>query len=152
MVYMRLLALAVFTAAVAPALDLCVQNEAGIDARTMMLTVHHVRQYRSELRTEIQVRCSGDSVRVTFGGYPGIGHPADALGATRTSKGRIQPEIQIFAKSVHEMLPQATVEVRARALARVVAHELSHYLEQRAEHQNGLDQPSFDAKALVAMH
>lgn len=152
MVYMRLLVLALITTAVAPALDLCVQNEAGMDAQTVMLTVHHLRQYRGELRTEIQARCSADSVRVTFSGYPGVGHPSDALGATRILKGRILPEVQIFTKSVIEMLPGAALEAHARALAKVVAHELSHYLQQRRGHDDGLDRPEFDRQALVAMH
>ncbi|MBS1829827.1 MAG: hypothetical protein JST93_31295 [Acidobacteria bacterium] len=144
--------LAVVTAAVAPALDLCVQNEAGMDARKMMLTVHHLRQYRGELSTDIQVRCSAESVRVTFVGYPGEGHPSDALGATRIAKGRILPEVQIFTKPVQEMLPGARPEVEARALAKVVAHELMHYLQQRAGHLHGLDQPKFDSRTLLAMH
>ncbi len=149
---MRLLALVVITAAGAPALDLCLQNEAGLDAQAMMLTVHHLRQYQEELRTAVNVRCSADSVRVTFASYPGAGHPADALGATRTTKGRILPEVQIFTKSVQQMLPGATVEVWARALSKVVAHELSHYLRQRAGHGNDLDQAEFDGRSLVAMH
>ena len=152
MVYMRLLILALIATAVAPALDLCVQNEAGMDAQTVMLTVHHVRRYRGELRTEIVARCSADSVRVTFSGYPGVGHPSDALGATRILKGRILPEVQIFTKSVIEMLPGAALEAHARALAKVVAHELSHYLQQRRGHDDGLDRPEFDRQALVAMH
>ncbi|MFN7933450.1 MAG: hypothetical protein U0R19_08995 [Bryobacteraceae bacterium] len=60
--------------------------------------------------------------------------------------------MQIFTKSVIEMLPGAAVEVRARALAKVVAHELSHYLQQRAGHEEGLDRPEIDGQTLVAMH
>lgn len=152
MIYMRLLALVIVTATLAPAVDLCVQNEARLDAQTVMLVVHHLRQYQEELGTGIQVRCSSASVRVTFAGYPGVGHPADALGATRTANGRILPEVQIFTKSVQELLPNATAELRARALAKVVAHELSHYLRQQAVHGASLDQAWFDTHALVAMH
>ena len=151
MVYMRLLLLAALTVSISPALDFCVKNEGGLDSQTLMLTLHYLRQHQDRLGTSLNPSCSASAVRITFGTVPESPHPPDALGATRTVGGRILSEIRIFARAVENQLPGASVETRARALAKVAAHELSHYLHQEAKHSHGLDRPVFDTQALIAL-
>lgn len=151
MVYMRLLVLAILTVSISPALDLCVRNEAGLDHQTLMLTLHQIRQNQGKVDATITTGCSASSIRLTFALSPEAPHPPDALGATRTSAGRILPDIRIFTQSVSRMLPTAGPECRARALAKVVIHELSHYLRQSGGHGHGLDQPAFDAQTLLSL-
>lgn len=151
MVYMRLLVLVTLTVSISPALELCLRNEAGMDHQTLMLTLHHVRQQQEKLGVTLTPGCSEGSVRLTFALIPLAPHPPDALGATRTAPGRILPDIRIFTQSVTRMLPTAGPECRARALAKVVIHELSHFLRQSGSHGHGLDQPVFDAQTLLSL-
>ncbi|MBL8218834.1 MAG: hypothetical protein JNL62_06380 [Bryobacterales bacterium] len=143
--------LAALTVSISPALDLCVRNEAGLDHQTLMLTLHHIRQNQDKLGTTLNLGCSEGSIRLTFALAPAAPHPADALGATRTAGGKILPDIRVFTQPVSRMLPSAGPECRARALAKVAAHELSHYLRQDGGHGHGLDQPTFDAQTLLTL-
>lgn len=150
MVYMRLLLLVTLTASITPAAELCIRNEAGLDAQTLMLTMHHIRGHQELLGVDFVQGCSASSIRLTFRAVPQAPHPQDALGATRVTAGKVQPEILIFAKSILQMLQGASAECKARALAKVVAHELSHYLRQKKDHGEGLDRRQFDAEFLTS--
>ena len=143
--------LAILTMSISPALDLCVRNLAGLDHQTLMLTLHHIRQNQDKLGVSLTQGCSAGSIRLTFALNPEAPHPPDALGATRTAGGKILPDIRIFTQSVSRMLPSSGPECRARALAKVAFHELSHYLRQDGGHGHGLDQPTFDAQTLLSL-
>ncbi|MBL8174640.1 MAG: hypothetical protein JNK48_08220 [Bryobacterales bacterium] len=147
---MRLLLLAAWTASMAPALDLCVRNEAGLDNGTLLLTMHHIRQNPGKAG-RLSFACSASAVRVTFAAHQEGPHPPDALGATRSAGGKILPDIIVFTRSVLQMLGEAGVDGQARALAKVVAHELSHYFRQQRGHDEGLDKPFLDAQELIAL-
>ncbi len=150
MVYMRLLLLVALTASITPAVELCIRNEAGLDVQTLMLTTHYIRRHEELPGSNFTQGCSASSIRLTFGNLPQAPHPPDALGATRVTAGRVQAEILIFARSILQMLQGASAECKARALAKVVAHELSHYLRQKKEHGEGLDRAVFDSEFLIS--
>lgn len=144
--------LAALTASISPALDLCIKNEAGLDVQTLMLVGHNLRQHQQKLGVPLRLGCSESAVQIAIRSAPEAGHPADALGATRVSGGRILPVIYVFAGTVRSFINCSEVETHARAMALVLAHELSHFVRQETGHGEGLDKAAMDVRQLVALN
>lgn len=69
-----------------------------------------------------------------------------ALGLAYREADRILPRIDVYMRPIERILGGA-LHARAvgRAVARVAAHELAHYLQQRTSHDcDGLLRPGFD--------
>ena len=63
--------------------------------------------------------------------------PSDVLGLAYRSNGRILPRLEIFLDPVKRVTRKRDWEGLGRALARVAGHELLHYLNQSASHDDG---------------
>lgn len=88
---------------------------------------------------------------VKFVQAPQPPHPSDALGAVRVRDGDVQPEIVIFYEPVRMLLPTRLPGIEARALAKVLAHELSHLVSNRTGHHgSGLHSALFSTGYLLS--
>jgi hypothetical protein len=78
------------------------------------------------------------------------GHP-DVLGRTPVAGSRILPQAEVFAGSVMRLLGDTRSHARlGRAVARVAAHEIGHYLSQERDHHDaGLMGSQLTAAQLV---
>ena len=77
------------------------------------------------------------------------GVPADALGRAPMVDGKIVPALEVFKGSVAAVSGATDLETLGRALGRVAAHELLHYLLQQSGHNvTGLLQERLDSTAL----
>jgi hypothetical protein len=67
-----------------------------------------------------------------------------ALGLTRVAQGRPLPQIELYLNPILRLLDTRTPALVGRALARVAAHELVHYVSRRTDHDAaGLFQASY---------
>lgn len=62
------------------------------------------------------------------------GVPADALGRAHMVDGKILPALEVFKGPVAQLSGANDLETLGRALGRVAAHELLHYLLQQSGH------------------
>ena len=62
--------------------------------------------------------------------------PPDVLGLTMLSRGRILPRLEVFTEPVARFTGAADLQALGRALGRVAAHELGHYVRQTSEHED----------------
>jgi hypothetical protein len=77
-------------------------------------------------------------------------HPPDALGAIQVSQGRVAPPALVFVDAVARYSRATGERALGRALARVAAHELLHFLRQSEEHaHDGLLQEKLTAQDLT---
>jgi hypothetical protein len=74
-----------------------------------------------------------------------------ALGIARKKAGRILPDLELYVQPVILRLGHLRVSgVVGRTLARIAAHEMVHYLDQRHDHDEaGILQPSFTIAQLA---
>ncbi len=77
--------------------------------------------------------------------------PRDVLGLTMWSRGRILPRIEVFSEPVAEFTRAGDLQTLGRALGRVAAHELGHYVRQTTEHdEKGPMRADLPSSELVA--
>jgi hypothetical protein len=133
-------------------LKLCVRYESGIPSYSRQLIADHLLTYQEALKSKIRFDCeTGASVEVRFVQAPEPPHPSEALGAIRVQDGDVRPEIVVFYQSVRMLLPTRLPVVEARALAKVVAHELSHLVSNRTVHDRaGLNAPVYSTAYLMS--
>ncbi len=62
--------------------------------------------------------------------------PQDVLGLSVMRGGRILPQVEVFTEPVGRLTGTGDLELLGRALGRVAAHELGHYMRQTAEHED----------------
>lgn len=75
--------------------------------------------------------------------------PADALGRAPMVDGKIIPAVEVFKDPVARLSGANDLETLGRALGRVAAHEMLHYLLQQSGHNvTGLLQERLGAEAL----
>ena len=89
--------------------------------------------------------CKGPVVSLVISTHPPARY-ARALGLAHRTGDRIFPQLEIYTQPILKMLGERTSAAQlGRALARVAAHELGHYLRQQVHHDDkGLMRASFD--------
>jgi hypothetical protein len=95
--------------------------------------------------------CAGPAISLVISAHAPARY-ANALGLARRDGRRIFPELHIYQEAVRRLIGhRASVAQLGRALARVAAHELGHYLLQEAHHEEkGLMRASFEAAQLFS--
>jgi hypothetical protein len=80
------------------------------------------------------------------------GREADVLGAARLEQSRIAPRLEIYLDRVVALMPDSRCwNVVGRAVARVAAHEVAHYIDQNTHHSRaGLLQERFSGVQLAS--
>ncbi|MBK7928863.1 MAG: hypothetical protein IPJ98_15665 [Bryobacterales bacterium] len=101
-----------------------------------------VEEWRQELGRIVE--SSGRELRIADCDEPGAMqvyfmriHPFEnsALGAARTRGEVVLPLLELYTEPVAAMLGTRLPGVLGRALARVTAHEMAHYLRQETHHE-----------------
>jgi hypothetical protein len=94
--------------------------------------------------------CEPDAIQIALL-RQGENKPGDVLGAAKIEGSGISKRLEIYFEPVVETIPAANCwTVIGRALARVAAHEVSHYLEQSRGHAEfGLMQTRFTGSQLA---
>jgi hypothetical protein len=95
--------------------------------------------------------CEPDAIRLSL--YSKAqGHGADVLGAARLEQSKIAPRLEIYLDRVVAMMPETRCwNVVGRALARVAAHEVAHFVGQDPRHaEAGLLRAQFSGSQLAS--
>lgn len=91
-----------------------------------------------------------DSVRIRLDARPD-GMPSDVLGAARLEGERVAPDLIVFPREIQRFTGANDCERWGRAIARVAAHEIAHYLRQSLRHEEqGLMREAFSPTQLSA--
>lgn len=135
-------------------LKVCLHYDAKTSKDVQKLIQEEIARYEEWLGAKLSFDCAGPAgVFVAVLGRAPAGMELDALGATRLSRGVVMPEVVVFRETIRELLPvQMRMEgTEARAIARVVAHELGHYLTASTGHRrNGVNDESLTAGHLLS--
>ena len=129
------LAPALFATSGTDVLRICTDDRAGLD----VVTALHMRREAGALAQHLGVRtvfhdCGPGAVRVRIL-TASVSEP-DVLGKARVSDSRIMPEVHLYVKHVERRVAQVNPLLLGRALGRVLAHELGHYVLQTQEHES----------------
>ena len=127
-------------------LAICVEDRVGLGS-------HARAALHSELAIligAVQAGCGDTAVRVSVR-YQAPPEYAAALGLARREGPRILPRLEIFLDPVLRLLgPARSAEVVGRALARVTAHEVAHFVLQQSGHEErGLMKERFPGHLLA---
>lgn len=81
----------------------------------------------------------------------GANHDPDVLGAAHRRDATIEPRLEVYIEPVRELIPEVRCWTTiGRALARVAAHEVAHYVDQSVEHsERGLLNAGFSGTQLA---
>lgn len=119
-------------------LTVCLRNPGVLPRETLISAEQTLWRVEKRLGASIRTTygdCSSPrAVVVTFVAEPSPTHPADALGATRTSGSAVRPETLIFFKTAASILRNPSEHEHGVALGNIIAHELHHYLKQTIHH------------------
>ena len=130
--------------------SVCVEDRVGLNSFTRNAFKAEVRQLVpvKELRLSIG-RCLEPAVTVVVAAHPPARY-ASALGLAYRSGNRVFPELRVYMQPVLKLLGEQTSAAQlGRALARVAAHELGHYLLQQTDHDDeGLMRRGFEGSEL----
>jgi hypothetical protein len=96
-------------------------------------------------------RCKGPAISLVISAHAPARY-ARALGLARRHGARVFPELHVYQEPVRRIIGQQASAVQfGRALARVAAHELGHYLLQETPHEEtGLMRASFQTAQLAS--
>lgn len=131
--------------------QVCLDDQAGLNAPAEGA---FYREFQSLIGVRgvqlVEQGCEPDSIRLSVF-RQAAGRESDALGAARVEGAAIAPQLEVYLDRVVALLPESQCwNVIGRALARVAAHEVAHYLNQGAEHDEaGLLQARFSAHELA---
>jgi hypothetical protein len=132
--------------------QVCLNDQAGLNAPAEGA---FYREFQSLLGGRgvqlVEQGCEPDSIQLSV--YrQASGRKHDALGAARVEGTAITPQLEVYLDNVVALLSDSQCwTVVGRAIARVAAHEVAHYLDQSAEHdESGLLRARFSGSDLAA--
>ena len=130
------------------AVDLCIINGAKLNLPTL-----------SALQSELRILVPGGKVRLDASScdftallLDVTSEHSDVLARTRLKGGRIAASTELFVPVIHDILGETrSPKLLGRALARVIAHEIGHFLNQSGTHQTvGAMQTHFGIRDLTS--
>jgi hypothetical protein len=132
--------------------QVCLDDQAGLNTPAL-------GSFYKEFQTLVGPRgvelaesgCEPDAIRLSLFPKAQI-HDADVLGAARVERSRIAPRLEIYLDRVVAMMPETRCwNVVGRALARVAAHEVAHFIGQDRRHtEAGLMRAHFSGSQLAS--
>ena len=130
-------------------LRLCVENQADVSVPARAELLLELVRLLPGVALSDPSPCPEDAIRVALT-KSSAGHPPDALGAIQMDQGRIAPPALVFVDAVAHYSGATGEGALGRALARVAAHELLHFLRQTEQHaHDGLLQEKLTAQDLT---
>jgi hypothetical protein len=140
-------ALLVVGVASAEVRTICLEDRVALDAFSR-------KAFETEIRKLVPLQglsltsgtCSGPAVSLVISTHPPARY-ARALGLAHRNGDRVFPLLEIYTQPIRKLLgEQPSAAQLGRALARVAAHELGHYLRQQLHHEEtGLMRASFNS-------
>jgi hypothetical protein len=132
--------------------QVCLDDRAQVNAPTLGSFYKEFQSLVGPHGVELaESGCEPDAIRLSL--YRRAqGHGADVLGAAPREGSRIAPRLEIYLDRVVAMMPETRCwNVLGRALARVAAHEVAHYMDQNRRHSDaGLMQARFSGAQLAS--
>ena len=112
--------------------SICISDRVGVGSAALRVFHAELNQLVASTVTEKPARC----IEVTIRATPPSRYPS-ALGLTWRAGDRILPSIEIYTRTITALL-ESDLHAAAlgRALAKVLAHELTHYVRQREDHES----------------
>jgi hypothetical protein len=139
-------ALLVAGVATAEVRSICLDDRVALNAFSRKAFEVEIRELIPLQRlTLASAPCKHPAVSLVISTHPPARY-ARALGLAHRSGSRIFPQVEIYTQPILKLLgEQSSAAQLGRALARVAAHELGHYLRQQQHHDDrGLMRASFD--------
>jgi hypothetical protein len=116
------------------AVTLCIENSAKLDGMTLKAAQNELQGILVESRLSVTMAgCDGAKIRVQLVSLP-LEPDSSALGASRIELGRITPDLAVFVNPIRRLIGTSLPHPLGKALARVAAHEVGHYLKQTSHH------------------
>ncbi|MEP7364595.1 MAG: hypothetical protein ABI972_15170 [Acidobacteriota bacterium] len=123
-----------FAAADRPGLTVCVANPAAVEKSLAQEWEGELRRILQASDRDLRVAACEEAgaVQVYFMRF----HPSEtsALGAARTRRERVLPMVEVYTEPVAALIGTRLPALLGKAMARVTAHELTHYVRQETEH------------------
>lgn len=129
----------------------CFEDRVGLD-RSARAVFETALRNLAPAGTEIKLGvCDGQAISLSLNTYPPERY-SKALGLAYRSGNQVLPELRIYLRPVLKILGnQPSSVLVGRALARVAAHEINHYVRQQTGHVcQGLMRESFSGLQLAA--
>ncbi len=116
--------------------QVCLEDRAGLNAPAEGAFYREFQSLAGPRGVQlVDGACGADSIRLTVYREAAV-HASDALGGARVEESVVTPRLEVYLDRVVAVLPETQCwTVIGRALARVAAHEVAHYLDQRVEHE-----------------
>jgi hypothetical protein len=146
------IAVALFGAALAAAevRSVCLEDRVGLSNFTRKAFEAEVRQLIPAREVRLSAGpCLGPAVTIVIATHPPARY-SSALGLAHRNGDRVFPELRLYTQPVLKTMGEQTSAAQlGRALARVAAHELGHYLLQQTNHDDeGLMRRGFESSEL----
>jgi hypothetical protein len=137
--------------ALAQTREVCLDDRAGLNAPTMGSFYQEFQLLAGARGVRIEDdACRADAIRISLQ-RSAPQHPSDVLGAAPLAGLQIAPRLEVYVDRVVELMPERQCwNVVGRALARVAAHEVAHFLDQEQQHADaGLLRARFSGAQLA---
>ena len=130
-------------------LTVCIDDRVRLDPHSMRAFVQELRALSTiPIRVDGTTCSAPGAVRIAFRAYPPSRY-SNALGLTRVGGPLVLPEVEVYTGNVARTLNGSAGSERfGRAIARVVFHELQHYVRQECGH----DERGLFVTALTVRH
>jgi hypothetical protein len=133
-------------------LQVCFLNTASLDPDTLNQFEKELSGIASSSGVSLSIRqCMpgpAADIRITIQSQSDV--EPSALGAAKVLGGRVLPEIEIYTGPIKTLLTARLPVLVGRAMARVAAHELGHFLSQSVDHSDGVMSEAYSAPRLMA--
>jgi len=128
----------------------CLEDRVGLNAFAWRAFQLELRKLAPELAVT-SGRCERPAISLVISAHAPARYPT-ALGLARRAGERVFPELHVYQEPVRKIVGQQASAVQlGRALARVAAHELGHYLLQQTHHEEkGVMRASFQTAQLAS--
>jgi hypothetical protein len=132
--------------------QVCLEDHAALNTPTLGSFYQEFRALVGARGIELSDSgCQPDAIRLSL--YQRAeGRAADVLGAARVDGQRVSPQLEVYLDPVVAMMPETHCwNVVGRALARVAAHEVAHFIDQDQQHSKiGLLRARFPGAQLAS--
>jgi hypothetical protein len=132
--------------------QVCLDDQAGLNTPALGSFYKEFQTLAGPRGVELaESGCEPNAIRLSL--YPTAQVQAtDVLGAARVEQSRIAPRLEIYLDRVVALMPETRCwNVVGRALARVAAHEVAHFISQDQRHtEAGLLRAQFSGTQLAS--
>jgi len=129
----------------------CLSDRVGLNAHSRTTFDTEIREILKPIGVTFHEICTEGAVRVVLSHHPPTRY-AGALGLAYRHGDRILAGLHVYLQPVVKLLGErASAGVVGRALARVAAHEVGHYVFQQTDHHHhGLMREAFPLAQLAS--